>query len=219
MFSASLSIHVTQSFMNAYHQQPDFAQKTIEDLKLSFPLQKIETNWCVITGGPCSGKTSLCTLLKESGYNTFPETAEVLIKEGRQMGLSPEEVRADIVSFQDHVMAIDTHIALTHPTDRLTFFDTSLIDNLVYRDVYAYPPDENMPLLIDKLRYRRIFLLDQLPHEINGIRIEDEDMAKQINATMAEYYRSYGYEVHRIPAVPPRERLAIILASLQLDSN
>ena len=40
----------------------------------------IETNWCVITGGPSSGKTTLINYLANQGYQIAPEVARSYIK-------------------------------------------------------------------------------------------------------------------------------------------
>lgn len=41
---------------------------------LSIPIG-VRTNWHVITGAPCSGKTTLIDLLTDKGFRTVPETA------------------------------------------------------------------------------------------------------------------------------------------------
>jgi predicted ATPase len=180
--------------------------------ELALRLPEIETNWCVLTGGPCSGKSSIRNMLADLGHATFPETAEVIIKEGVALGMTPEEVRADLSSFQEHILAADLSIALSHPPEELTFFDTSLIDDLVYQDVYTesvYP--EGVLSVIDCIRYRTVCIFDQLPHQMNGIRVEDHDLSRQINARIEEYYRAAGYEIHRIPVDTPERRLERIL--------
>ena len=51
-----------------------------------FPLENpIITGINVIAGGPCSGKTSLIKALSEKGFKTIPETAEQMIKEGKNV--------------------------------------------------------------------------------------------------------------------------------------
>ena len=37
--------------------------------------KEIITNWCVITGGPCTGKTTVVELLAQRGYKTTIEHA------------------------------------------------------------------------------------------------------------------------------------------------
>ena len=46
---------------------------------LSTPF-RVQTNWYVITGAPCSGKTTLIEQLADKGYRTIPETARLYME-------------------------------------------------------------------------------------------------------------------------------------------
>ena len=59
-----------------------------------------DNNWYVLTGAPCSGKTTLIELLQEKGYQTVPELARVYIDEQLANGLTLEELRQDELAFQ-----------------------------------------------------------------------------------------------------------------------
>jgi len=45
---------------------------------LSTPFE-VQTNWHVITGGPCSGKSTLIDQLANHGFQTVPESARLYI--------------------------------------------------------------------------------------------------------------------------------------------
>ena len=40
---------------------------------------KVQTNWHVITGAPCSGKTTLIEQLADKGFKIFPEVATTIL--------------------------------------------------------------------------------------------------------------------------------------------
>lgn len=64
-------------------------------------MNSIETNWYVLTGGPCSGKSTTLEYLSSRGYLVVPEMARVVID---------EEIRADAFGFQ--VKILDRKIQL-----------------------------------------------------------------------------------------------------------
>ena len=60
---------------------------------------KIQTNWHVIKGAPCSGKTTLIDLLSGKGHQTVPEIGRKYIKEKIAKGRTLAEIRADDIAF------------------------------------------------------------------------------------------------------------------------
>src|SRR5579872_2819615 len=64
----------------------------------------IKTNWCVLTGAPCSGKTTALNVLKDLGYRCIPEMARVYIEDELSKGHSLKEIRADERAFQKKVV-------------------------------------------------------------------------------------------------------------------
>ena len=53
----------------------------------------VQTNWHVITGGPCSGKTTLVDQLADKGFRTVPETARLYIEKEMARGRTIDEIR------------------------------------------------------------------------------------------------------------------------------
>jgi predicted ATPase len=56
---------------------------------------EVQTNWHVITGGTCCGKTTLIDLLAERGFQTVPETGRQVIEREVARGRAVEEVFRD----------------------------------------------------------------------------------------------------------------------------
>ena len=125
-----------------------------------FPLENpIITGINVIAGGPCSGKTSLIKALSEKGYKTTPETAEQMIKEGKNVlynlhrihflfffnfhyflknlgiraGISVEKQRRDPVAWQMNLLKKDFNLMDQLANDgNIVVTDTSFIETVVF---------------------------------------------------------------------------------------
>ena len=50
--------------------------------------------WYVLTGGPCSGKTTLIDELKQRGYSVFPEPARIVIASELAQGKTIQDILA-----------------------------------------------------------------------------------------------------------------------------
>ena len=55
-----------------------------------------QTNWCVITGAPCSGKTAVIYELKQGGYKVIHEVARAYIDEMLDDGQPLDQIKADV---------------------------------------------------------------------------------------------------------------------------
>ena len=58
--------------------------------------KELKTNWNVITGGPCTGKTTVINLLSERGYKTTIEHARHYIDTQKIKGKTVEEIKENI---------------------------------------------------------------------------------------------------------------------------
>ena len=64
---------------------------------LSTPF-RVQTNWHVITGAPCSGKSTLIDQLAARGFQTAPEAArQYFEQEMAATGRSIDEIRKEMV--------------------------------------------------------------------------------------------------------------------------
>ena len=58
--------------------QHDYRLTELDPDLLSTPFE-VQTNWHVITGAPCSGKSTLIDQLANHGFQTVPESARLYI--------------------------------------------------------------------------------------------------------------------------------------------
>jgi predicted ATPase len=63
-------------------------------------------------------------------------------------------------------------------------------------------------------RYASVFILDQLPLELDGARIEDDDFTVLLDEALVRDYSALGYHVVSVPVLSPQERLEFVLERL-----
>jgi predicted ATPase len=174
----------------------------------------IQTNWCVITGGPSSGKTTTINILSTRGYKTTIEHARHYIDTQRQKGRTVEEIRRNQEEFQLGVLAMQIEQeAMLSPTD-VVFLDRALPDALAYYRFLDLPVKQELVNTIEKFRYKKVFILDPLPLVQDYARREDEKAQKKIHELLTDVYTSLLYSVIHVPIMPPDRRIDYILNNL-----
>ena len=99
----------------------------------------IQTNWCVITGGPSSGKSTVIRLLKDMGYQTTVELARHYIDLQRMNGRSTEEIRSNQRQFQHKVLNLQIDLERRLDPLELVFLDRGLPNELAYYEFKRIP--------------------------------------------------------------------------------
>ena len=169
-----------------------------------------DTNWYIITGGPSSGKSTLLTYLQSAGYVIIPEVARALIDEEIAKGKSLQEIRFDERAFQRRVFQRKIDLEEKLLSDQLTFLERGIPDSIAY---YRLTGDEVEPVInaSKKRKYKRVFLLEQVPFVKDYARTEDEGRANIISNFLHKAYQDVGYEVTTIPLLSVPERAEILL--------
>src|ERR1041384_2119507 len=98
------------------------------DKIINNPVRK--TNWYVITGGPCSGKTTIVNLLKARGYKTTIEDARHYIDTQRLDGKTVEEIKRNQTAFQSVVLNMQIKQEQELSPGEIVFLDRALPDAL-----------------------------------------------------------------------------------------
>jgi len=168
------------------------------------------TNWYVITGAPCSGKTAVINGLEQKGYQVVHEVARAYIDEQLQKGRSISQIKADILSFESHILYKKIEIEQSLAENTIIFLDRAVPDSIAYYMIEGLNPDD--PLHKSKLtRYKRIFLFERLGFEKDDIRSEDEKIAAQLDRLLQKSYDMLGYDVTHVPLMPVERRIDFIL--------
>jgi predicted ATPase len=173
------------------------------------------THWCVITGGPSSGKTTTVNILRARGFATTIEHARHYIDTQRVTGRTAEDIRANQQLFQRAI--VDMQIEQERSLDReaLVFLDRALPDGLAYYRFLGLTPDSDYLSLLKPGIYHAVFVLDLLPLAADYARTEDQAGQIELHRLLTEVYSEIGYLPRAVPALPPEQRVDFILAALE----
>lgn len=190
----------------------DFRTTNLDPDLLSTPF-KVQTNWHVITGAPCCGKTTLIDQLADKGFRTVPETAHRYIEREMATGRKLNEVLKNRVELQGILIEMQLEIEHELQANEVTFLDRALPDSLAFNRYVGLSPND---LLLECFhhRYASVFILDPIPFQEDGVRDEDSGVVDYLDEWLARDYSTLGYRVLRVPVLVPQERLAFVLDRL-----
>lgn len=176
---------------------------------------KRETNWCVITGAPSSGKTSVIEELAQRGYAIQNEIARELIEECLRRGMTLAEVRGPdhVKELQKRILQLKAGREKALDPEKLIFSDRGTPDSISYFRLAGLETEE--AVAASKIfRYRAVFMLDRLPLKSDGVRTEDDAQAEALGRMIAEDYKALGYALTPVPVMPVPARVDFILDAL-----
>ena len=171
------------------------------------------TNWFVITGAPCSGKTAVINRLEQMGYAVVHEVARAYIDAELAKGKTLEGIKADEWAFERHILMTKAKLEARLKPKDIIFFDRAVPDSIAYYILENLDPAE-ATAETGKRRYRRIFMFERLVFREDKVRSEDDCRAQLIDELLQEAYQNLGYPIFRVPALPLTERTDWILDRL-----
>jgi len=192
--------------------QQDFRTTELDPDLLSTPFL-VQTNWHVITGAPCCGKTTLIDQLAEKGFQTVPEVAHLYIEREIASGRKIVEILNDRVELQGILIEMQLATENELRANAVTFLDRALPDSLAFNRYVGLNPNKLLSECFHH-RYASVFILDPLPFQENGIRDYDAAVAGYLDEWLARDYSALGYPIVRVPVLAPQERLAFVLEVL-----
>ena len=192
--------------------QHDFRNTALDPDLLSTPF-RVQTNWHVITGASCSGKTTQIDLFAGEGFKTVPEDARRYIERELAKGRTIDEIRADRAAFTCRVYDLMLNRECVLSAVEVTFLDRALPDALAFYRFAGMNPNKILPDCFQH-RYASVFMLDRFPYQQDGVRAADDTTAAYFDSWMWRDYAALGYNVVRVPVLPPKERLAFMLERL-----
>lgn len=181
------------------------------------PPFKNQTNWCVITGAPSSGKTSVIKELAHRGFPIQGEVARELIEMSMNHGRTVEEIRSNLSRLQKEILEVSLAREMALDTSTLLFMDRGLPDSITYFKLAGL--DGLEAAAVSRLfRYRAVFLFDRLPLVKDAVRTESEALADKIDRMLEADYTAVGYAPIRVPVMPVAARADFILRQLGILS-
>ncbi len=180
----------------------------------------------VITGGPCSGKTSVIEALAERGFYTVGECAiEVISELTRQMGLEGQALwRArQPHRFQELILVRQRAREAAIPgSANLVFLDRGIQDGLAYMQHYGLEVDRETQEAYGPCSYHSVVLLDTLSGFVDRLdtgRTETHQEALAIRDRILTVYQACQLPICILPEMSIDERVAKILSSLTVPAE
>ncbi len=170
--------------------------------------------WYVITGGPCSGKTTLIQELARRGFRTVPEAARAILAAGRARGETVAQMHADELGFQRTVLAEKIRAEEALPKDSVAFLDRGIHDSAVYFARAGYADDPTLRMALRTASYSKAFLLALLPYTQDAERVETEAEAEALHTAIRAAYQAAGIPIIEVPVGPVEERADFVLRHL-----
>ena len=155
------------------------------------------TNWHVITGAPCSGKTTLIRSLEAAGHLVVHEAARAYIEEQLALGLDLDEMKKDLLHFEREILNRKIAAESTLNRDAEVFLDRAIPDSIAYYRFCNLAADEAVEAS-GLFRYRTVFFLDYVELETDAIRSEDRADIIGLEQLLWSCYRELGYHPIRM---------------------
>lgn len=164
----------------------------------------------VLTGGPCSGKTTTIKELENRGFPVIHEAARKVISKNKNLPL---------IEFQRKVFEIQLEQEKSK-SDEIVFLDRGILDGVAYLRIGL----RYIPQFLDSYdfrnKYDHVFLLERFPLVLDGERLESNDNeAENIHNHIFQAYSDYGYSPIRVPRMSIEERINFILNNISLKGG
>ncbi len=169
----------------------------------------------VLTGGPCSGKTTLAEELATLGFAVAPEAALQVI-EALAQELGPEPARAWRAAHPDRFqrriaeLQLELEQAAERAGARWVVCDRGIPDGIAYCRYYGIAPPPRVAAAAAAAHYDAVLLLETLtdfrPRRETG-RTDDRATSLRLAELIHAVYEELGYQPFRVAAVPVDERL------------
>ncbi|MDF1591598.1 MAG: ATP-binding protein [Desulfobacterales bacterium] len=172
-----------------------------------------KTNWHVITGAPCSGKTAVILELERRGYAVVQEVARAYIDAEINKGKDLRQIKADLPAFEGHILKTKARIESGLDPDAVVFLDRAVPDSVAYFQLAGLDPAE--PFEHSRaICYKQIFLFERIQFKTDAVRSEDDRIAADLDRLLEAAYRKLGYHPIRVPLMPVDERADYILSKI-----
>lgn len=164
----------------------------------------------VLTGGTCSGKTTLLHELKKMGFNVLEEVGREVLKERKNFPLTLQEriLREEII-FQKRLEREKEF----EQKNSILFLDRGLVDSIAYSNHHlGFVPKQILDYDL-RNRYALVFILERMPFKQDGLREEKDDIeAGVMHNRIIDVYRDFGYNTVNVPIISIQERANFVLS-------
>src|SRR3989344_375569 len=173
-----------------------------------------KNNWYVVTGGPCSGKTTVLLELAERGFTVIPEAARVYIETELKKGRKLADIRKNELAFQQGILKTKIDLEKKLPPQKTVFFDRAIPDSVAYYRKCGLLNDTELTKAVQKSIYKKVFVFELLEYSADYARIESKVEAQLLETWLLEAYRALPAPVVYVPRMSVEERAQFVLNGL-----
>ncbi len=176
----------------------------------------------VITGAPCSGKTTLIEKFDEQGWMTFPEQARIYIERELSQGKTLDEIRADKTAFQYAILKlnqeVERHISILlsdkEDTGADIIMDRAIPDTLGFCHAFELLVTQELEAACSSVQYDAVFLLSPLPFQSDSARNESTHEQLLIHEGLKRAYQSVSAPLIEVPVLKIEERMQFMFQQI-----
>lgn len=166
----------------------------------------------MITGGPCSGKTTVADILVKKGYKVIYEMARFYIDEEMKKGRTLEQIRENEYEFQKKLVELKVKMEKTLPKDELIFIERGIPDSIAYYQQLCHiEKDDLLDEALKNCTYKKVFLFEMLDYQKDYARTENSIEALNLENALEKSYQELGLEVIRVPKMSIKRRVNFVL--------
>jgi predicted ATPase len=194
--------------------RPELLAEAHRVLSLKTGTCPVDTNWCVLTGPPSSGKTALAAALAERGYERTIEPVREYFRLQESQGRTRAELWASPGATVGPIHQLRLRIEESLDPDQLVFLDTAVPDTLVYGLLFDTVPSELLAAL-RRHRYSKVFLLEPIALKSDPLRTPLAHLRGDIFDVESVVYTALGTTPVRVPPLPLAERARFVLERVE----
>lgn len=167
----------------------------------------------VISGGPCTGKTSIINTLDKIGYPCLHEFSRHIIEEGirTQNNIVPW---GNLPAFTEKVFEGRIEQFNKGNEVKLAFYDRSIVDSIAYMEYDAVEvPQKYIQGALEYRYFPKVFVTPfwEEIYTTDDQRIEPIEKAQRLERYIIESYQKFDYEVLIVPKMSIQDRIDFIL--------
>lgn len=171
----------------------------------------------IITGGPCTGKTTLIGELRRLGYSCYDEIARQVILEQKAAG-SDVVPWLNLEKFSSEVLRkmLDQYAGATATND-IQFCDRGIPDIIAYLRAAGLPVHPGYLEHISRIKYRRLVFIAppwEEIYEADEVRTENFETSGRLYTFLQQVYTEHGFEIMEIPRLELPERARFVLSTI-----
>lgn len=168
----------------------------------------------VITGAPCTGKTTVINEFFRQGFYVIEEPSRRPLEENPKFrdGSASNE---DVDRLQKIILKIQLKVEANLPKEETIFFDGGIPSCIAFYKIRGMAPPMELIDACKNTQYDRVFIMDRLSkYETDGIRLQTEGTSIKIHQLLYDAYFRFGYKPIRVPVLSPADRAEFIKNNL-----